>query len=103
MRSSRLPAVKTLAEFDFAFQPGIRRVYYGTLASLIECDCDVAYGAFVMRRTAHCCAFAARHMGTLGCRHTPDRTLPSRQRRLRQKVTAAHFDTPSSRQHEENS
>ena len=25
MRSSRLPAVKTLAEFDFAFQPSIKR------------------------------------------------------------------------------
>ena len=25
MRSSRLPAVKTLAQFDFAFQPSIKR------------------------------------------------------------------------------
>ena len=48
MRSSRLPAVKTLDQFDFAFQPSIKReqieslhelgprVYYGTLAGLIE-------------------------------------------------------------------
>ena len=46
MRSSRLPAVKTLAQFDFAFQPSIslavtaaeagRRVYYGTLTGLID-------------------------------------------------------------------
>src|SRR5581483_4421993 len=49
MRSSRLPAVKTLADFDFTFQPSLklaislaiaaaqsgRRVYYGTLADIV--------------------------------------------------------------------
>lgn len=34
MRSSRLPAVKTLAEFDFAFQPSIRREQIASLHDL---------------------------------------------------------------------
>ena len=32
MRSSRLPAVKTLAQFDFAFQPSIKREQIDSLA-----------------------------------------------------------------------
>ena len=95
MRSSRLPAVKTLAEFDFAFQPSIkreqieslhelgfvdraenvvllgppgvgkthlaislavtaaesgRRVYYGTLAALIESLTEAKTGGNLARR-----------------------------------------------------
>ena len=91
MRSSRLPAVKTLAEFDFAFQPSIkreqieslhelgflrrgenvillgppgvgkthlaiaaakfaRRVYYGTLASLIESLIEARQAGNLARR-----------------------------------------------------
>ena len=34
MRSSRLPAVKTLAEFDFAFQPSIKREQINSLHEL---------------------------------------------------------------------
>ena len=34
MRSSRLPAVKTLAEFDFAFQPSIQREQIESLHEL---------------------------------------------------------------------
>ena len=34
MRSSRLPAVKTLAEFDFSFQPSIKREQIDSLHSL---------------------------------------------------------------------
>ena len=34
MRSSRLPAVKTLAEFDFAFQPSIKREQIDSLHEL---------------------------------------------------------------------
>ena len=34
MRSSRLPAVKTLAEFDFAFQPSIKREQVESLHEL---------------------------------------------------------------------
>ena len=34
MRSSRLPAVKTLAEFDFAFQPSIKREQIESLHKL---------------------------------------------------------------------
>ena len=34
MRSSRLPAVKMLAEFDFAFQPGIKREQIESLHEL---------------------------------------------------------------------
>ena len=34
MRSSRLPYVKTLAAFDFAFQPSIRREQIGALHDL---------------------------------------------------------------------
>ena len=34
MRSSRLPAVKTLAEFDFAFQPSIKREQIESLHEL---------------------------------------------------------------------
>jgi DNA replication protein DnaC len=34
MRSSRLPAVKTLADFDFSFQPSIRREQIESLAEL---------------------------------------------------------------------
>jgi DNA replication protein DnaC len=34
MRSSRLPAVKTFADFDFSFQPSIRREQIDSLASL---------------------------------------------------------------------
>ncbi len=34
MRSSRLPAVKTLADFDFSFQPSIRREQLDSLAEL---------------------------------------------------------------------
>lgn len=34
MRSSRLPAVKTLAEFDFSFQPSVRREQIESLAEL---------------------------------------------------------------------
>ena len=91
MRSSRLPAVKTLAQFDFAFQPSIkreqieslhelgflrrgenvillgppgvgkthlaiaaakfaRRVYYGTLASLIESLIEARQAGNLARR-----------------------------------------------------
>src|SRR5438477_614160 len=34
MRSSRLPAVKTLSDFDFSFQPSINRVQIDSLHSL---------------------------------------------------------------------
>ena len=34
MRSSRLPAVKTLEEFDFSFQPSIKREQIDSLAEL---------------------------------------------------------------------
>src|SRR5512143_3505569 len=34
MRSSRLPAVKTLEEFDFGFQPSIKREQIENLAEL---------------------------------------------------------------------
>ena len=34
MRSSRLPAVKTFGEFDFAFQPSIKREQIDSLAEL---------------------------------------------------------------------
>jgi DNA replication protein DnaC len=34
MRSSRLPAVKTLADFDFSFQPSIRREQLESLHTL---------------------------------------------------------------------
>ena len=34
MRSSRLPAIKTLAQFDFAFQPSIRREQIESLHEL---------------------------------------------------------------------
>ena len=34
MRSSRLPAVKTLAEFDFTFQPSIKREQIESLHEL---------------------------------------------------------------------
>ena len=34
MRSSRLPAVKTLAQFDFAFQPSIKREQIDSLHEL---------------------------------------------------------------------
>jgi DNA replication protein DnaC len=34
MRSSRLPAVKTLADFDFAFQPSLRREQIDSLHEL---------------------------------------------------------------------
>ena len=34
MRSSRLPAVKTLAQFDFAFQPSIKREQIESLHEL---------------------------------------------------------------------
>jgi DNA replication protein DnaC len=34
MRSSRLPAVKTVAEFDFAFQPSVRREQIESLQEL---------------------------------------------------------------------
>ena len=34
MRASRLPAVKTLAEFDFAFQPSIKREQIESLHEL---------------------------------------------------------------------
>ena len=34
MRTSRLPAVKTLAEFDFAFQPSIKREQIESLHEL---------------------------------------------------------------------
>ena len=91
MRASRLPAVKTLAQFDFAFQPSIkreqieslhelgfldrrenviflgppgvgkthlaiaaaesgRRVYYGTLAGLIESPVDAKAAGQLSRR-----------------------------------------------------
>ena len=34
MRSSRLPAVKTLADFDFAFQPSLQREQIDSLHTL---------------------------------------------------------------------
>ena len=34
MRSSRLPAVKTLSDFDFSFQPSLKREQIESLASL---------------------------------------------------------------------
>ena len=98
MRSSRLPAVKTLAQFDFTFQPSIkreqieslhelgfldraenvillgppgvgkthlaislaiaaaeagRRVYYGTLAGLIDSLMDARAAGELSRRLSH--------------------------------------------------
>ena len=67
MRSSRLLAVKTVAQFDFAFQPSIkrkqieslheldfldhrRRVYYGTLVGLIESLMDAKAAGELSRR-----------------------------------------------------
>ena len=34
MRSSRLPAIKTLADFDFTFQPSVKRDQIDSLHSL---------------------------------------------------------------------
>ena len=37
MRSSRLPAVKTLAQFDFSFQPSIKREQIESLHGCLRC------------------------------------------------------------------
>ena len=51
MRSSRLPAVKTLAEFDFAFQPSIKREQIESLHELGFVDRAECWSSIYVKRS----------------------------------------------------
>jgi len=72
VRSSRLPAIKTLQEFDFAFQPSIRREQIASLHELafIKRKENVIFLGPPGAGKTHCCVATTR-------RFIPIQLLPS--------------------------
>ncbi len=52
MRASRLPAIKTLAEFDFSFQPSIKREQIESLHELGFVERKETWSSWVLRAWA---------------------------------------------------
>ncbi len=71
MRASRLPALKTLADFDFSFQPAIKREQIDALLDRLPHRCHIVNIRGNSYRMRHHAEFSKAHPPRRRPRHLP--------------------------------